>query len=126
VHRAGVLALVGAVGIALLFSPVKLCLMALALRLPCPGCGMTRATMALLQGDFARAFALHPLSPVIVPLAMGLIFVNAVGYVRTGGTFGTTHVPRSIEVLAAALVILLFGIWLARFFGYFGGPVSLR
>jgi hypothetical protein len=120
------LALVGALGVAVLFSPVKLCLMALALRIPCPGCGMTRATMALLHGDLAGAFALHPLSPVIAPLATGFIFANAVGYVRTGGAFGTARVPRAMEVLAAALVILLFGVWLARFCGYFGGPVSLH
>ena len=26
---------------------------------PCPGCGMTRACLAVLRGDFAQAFRLH-------------------------------------------------------------------
>ena len=125
VRRAGVTAFAAALGVALLFSPVKLCLMALALRVPCPGCGMTRATMALLHGDFARAFALHPLSPLIVPLAAGLLLSQGLGYVHKGGALGVGAVPRSIELLTAALVMLLFGVWIARFFGCFGGPVSL-
>jgi hypothetical protein len=118
--------LVGALGAGLLFSPLKLCLVALALRIPCPGCGMTRAALSLLHGDFAQAFGLHPLSPLIVPLATGLIAAQALGYVRTGRALTTTRGPLSFELVAAALALLLLGVWLARFFGYFGGPVSLR
>ena len=29
--------------------------------IPCPGCGMTRAYLALLRFDFARAFEMHPM-----------------------------------------------------------------
>jgi hypothetical protein len=119
------MALAGGLGVALLFSPVKLCLMALTLRIPCPGCGMTRATLALLHGDFARAVSIHPLSPVIAPLAMGTLVAYAVGYVRTGGAFGVGRVPRSIEQLTAALVVLLFAVWVARFFGLGDGPVDV-
>ena len=28
---------------------------------PCPGCGMTRAWLAALRGDFAAAFGFHPM-----------------------------------------------------------------
>lgn len=28
--------------------------------LPCPGCGLTRATFAFMRGDFLRAWELHP------------------------------------------------------------------
>lgn len=31
------------------------------LRIECPGCGMTRAYLALLHGDLPRAFSLNPL-----------------------------------------------------------------
>ncbi|HMI86718.1 MAG TPA: DUF2752 domain-containing protein [Polyangiaceae bacterium] len=124
-HRAGLVALAGVAGAALLFSPVKLCLVALALRIPCPGCGMTRATVALLRGEVAQAIALHPLSPVIVPCATGWIVAQTVGYVRGRGTLRGARIPRSVELLAAALAFLLLGVWVARFFGFFGGPVSL-
>ena len=124
-RRAALIALALTLGTAVLFSPVKLCLMAVALHVPCPGCGMTRATLALLHGDVAHAVALHPLSPVIAPAVLGMFTWQSIAYVRNGAPFGTGRVPRAVELFGAALVILLFGVWLARFFGCFGGPVSL-
>ena len=37
------------------------CLFKACFGFPCMGCGMTRAYMALLHGDFAAAFAFHPM-----------------------------------------------------------------
>jgi hypothetical protein len=87
---------------------------------------MTRAAMALARGEWARAVMLHPLSPVLAPFVAGVLATQSVAYVRTGAAFGTGRVPRWLEILGAALAVLLLGIWVARFFGYFGGPVSLR
>jgi hypothetical protein len=42
-----------------------ICLSRRLFHLPCPGCGMTRAFAALLGGDLARAWALHPWAPVL-------------------------------------------------------------
>lgn len=35
---------------------------------PCVLCGMTRAWGALLHGDVAGAFLLHPVAPLLLPL----------------------------------------------------------
>jgi hypothetical protein len=87
---------------------------------------MTRATVALLRGDFARAFAIHPLSPILSPLVLGLFAGQALMYVKRGDAFFPRYLPRAIEIGAAVLVVLLFAVWVSRFFGYFGGPVPLR
>lgn len=43
---------------------------------PCPGCGLSRAIVALLHGDLARMWELHALAPLGL-LASGLIGVGA-------------------------------------------------
>jgi hypothetical protein len=124
-ERAGFVIGVAALAVAAMFSPVGFCFMAAVLHVPCPGCGMTRAATALAHGDVARAFALHPLSPVIVPLTAMLLAGQAFRYVRDGAPIGTGKMPRWLEVVCAALAALLLGVWIARFAGFFGGPVSV-
>ena len=38
-----------------------ICLSQLIFGMPCPGCGLTRATLAFLALDFLKAFQMHPL-----------------------------------------------------------------
>ncbi len=62
------------------------CAIALALNLQCPiraltgvscpGCGMTRAVVSLLQLDFKGAFYYHPMVFGIVPVAAVLFLLN--------------------------------------------------
>jgi Protein of unknown function (DUF2752) len=42
-----------------------LCLSRRVLHLPCPFCGLTRATARLVQGDWRGALAYHPLVPLV-------------------------------------------------------------
>lgn len=119
----------GALGAALagaLALGVPGCPVAFFLRVPCPGCGLTRASLRLLHGDLAGALAFHPLVLVALPLALAFAGANAFVYVvrgRWGYVEGLGG--RALTAAAAVLVALMVGVWAARFFGAFGGPVAV-
>ena len=46
--------------------------------IPCPGCGLTRATIRLARGEFGEAMHLHPFAPVAMT-GIVLILAAAVG-----------------------------------------------
>ena len=58
------------------FSPVlgeaTLCPFHFLTQLPCPGCGMGRACIALAQGNLADAWHYHPFAFFLISLALGL------------------------------------------------------
>ena len=123
-------ALVGA-GAVFVFLGPPFCPTALFLGIPCPGCGLTRATLALLRGDFARAFGFHPLVFVLAPLFACALGVSLLDYVRGGPSGAPSRVSawfseRARHVAALGLLVLALGVWGARFAGYFGGPVPIK
>ena len=127
--------------VALLIAPfaigmaveVPLCPSAALLGIPCPGCGLTRATLALVHGDFAAALRLHPLVPILTPIYLGLLAVVATGYVRGTSVWAAgPGQPRgflfskTVTRVTWVLVLLVFAVWILRFFGWFGGPVPVE
>lgn len=98
-----------------------LCPLRIVFGLPCPSCGLTRATRLAIGGDFAGATHMHPLWFVVLPFVAGIAYVQITRYVWTGETtsFGdNVFVTRAAKVLLAVLI----GVWIARFLGAFGGP----
>ncbi|HEY0062687.1 MAG TPA: DUF2752 domain-containing protein [Telluria sp.] len=68
-------ALLGAAAIAvpdLLLRVAPPCIISLFLDDACWGCGITRATIALLHGKFAAAWELNKLVFVVLPMLVGL------------------------------------------------------
>jgi hypothetical protein len=45
--------------------------------IPCPGCGLTRASMQLIHGDFVGSFHTHAFAPVFL-FAMSLMIVTLI------------------------------------------------
>ncbi len=87
-----------------------ICPFAIATGHACPLCGGTRAAAALLDGDVAAAWTLHPLVFAIVPLMM-------YGWVAwLGVTRGWWEPPSSKLTNRVAVVLgaLFFGLWAVR------------
>jgi len=75
--------------------------------LPCGGCGMTRAFVALAKGDFVAAIGFNPLSPCVA-IAM-VVWVAATARRRLTGR-SMPHVPTWLAWLAlVAFVVLHIG-----------------
>lgn len=132
IERAGLLgrltrvALVfGALGTAVALE-LPLCPFAITTGKPCPGCGLTRAGLALLFGDLNAALAFHPLSPLLVPLVALFVGANALAYAAQG-RWAVAEGLRGRPATVASLLLgaLLLGVWVARFLGAFGGPVPV-
>jgi hypothetical protein len=113
---APLLVLIAAVAIGL-----PLCPSAFVLHIPCPGCGLGRATMALLHGDLATASAMQPAWFVVLPLLGAPLGWVAVQYVATG----RSAPPRWALVAIVASFVTLVAVWAARLLGAFGGPVPV-
>jgi hypothetical protein len=107
---------------AFVFSPVPLCPVRVLLRQPCPGCGVTRACFCALHGDFGASFRMHPLALVAAALVLPSAFFVLRDVVRTGAP---RPLPRVLRGGWTALYVALVLVWIARFFGFFGGPVPV-
>ncbi len=105
-------------------APVWRCPFALASGHPCPTCGVTRAAGALVHGDLAAAWSLQPLAFVVLPWVAALVVVESIGFVRRG-ELGTFLRHRAARVSGLAIALALFALWIARFFGAWGGPVPV-
>ncbi|HEU0034362.1 MAG TPA: DUF2752 domain-containing protein [Kofleriaceae bacterium] len=73
--------------------------------LPCPFCGMTRATMAMASGDFGGALHFHPLAPLVL---FGNLFL--VGVVVAGRADALLQGKRPYVLLGSIIAI-----WILRF-----------
>jgi hypothetical protein len=79
--------------------------------LECPGCGMTRATHAVLHGRFAEAFRLNPVGVVLFPLAMLGLALELFAWVRGKKDFYRLRVGRWGSMFIAAVVVIW---WVVR------------
>lgn len=88
------------------------CIFKAATGVPCPGCGITRGVVAILRGDFARAWRRNPASFAVV-----LFFAHAAA-LAAGESLGAvapdTAAARRLvadKILLASLLVS----WLTKF-----------
>jgi hypothetical protein len=95
--------------------PFSTCLFRVFLGLPCPACGLTRATLAAAHGDLAGATRFHPLSlPLIALTALTML----AAFVASDAAW-----RRLIMITTGVTGVALVIVWALRFAGLFGGPV---
>jgi hypothetical protein len=88
---------------------------------PCPGCGMTRATECLLHLDFAGMWRFHPLAFVISPLVAWWVtaaVLGAAGVASVPRWDPGKLVPRGVWM---GLGMAVLGLYVLRLGGWFGG-----
>lgn len=86
------------------------CLSRRLLHLPCPGCGLTRAFAHLAKGEWAAAFTLHPLAPL-------LSLEGGLGWLAWGAALAARRplrLPVSVDVLVLGHAAVLCSLWLGR------------
>jgi Protein of unknown function (DUF2752) len=129
-RRAALAALVwvAAAGLAYLSAALRWqqCGFARMFRIPCPGCGMTRAVTLLLAGDWRASLRMHPLAVPV--LAAGATFALATVWATYVHGWPMIHKSRLGRAALAGLAVAYGAsiiLWLLRWLGCFGGPVSV-
>jgi len=97
-----------AVGGLLLWSGIflltdSLCFFQSFFGIPCPGCGSTRAAVALLRGRFTEAIAFHPLIPLSLALLPYAALRNVLGKHKP-----VSKAERNVVMCMIALYIVVF------------------
>jgi hypothetical protein len=85
-----------------------------ALGLPCPGCGMTRATLFLAHGDLKQAIVMHAFAPFFL-IALAIITICAAS--PRSYVISVADRAESLERYTGITGLLLIGLiiyWLAR------------
>jgi hypothetical protein len=118
--------LFAAVG-ALLYARSVPCVFAWTFHVPCPGCGSTRAVFALLRGDLHGVLAYNFLGPVAAVLIafLALDVLRSVLVHGDARTAGQGRLGGAIKLGVFIVAGLEVVVWVARFFGFLGGPVPV-
>ncbi|MYC76125.1 DUF2752 domain-containing protein [Candidatus Poribacteria bacterium] len=85
------------------------CIFHLVTDVPCPGCGMTRACLALTHGHFADAWHYHPFSFLVIGLAMGMAFFSA--WLKNAWT---RCPPVTRNLIAISGTVLCLSVWIHK------------
>jgi Protein of unknown function (DUF2752) len=125
--RAAGVAIVWALSFAPMVTGWIRCTFAQLLHLPCPGCGMTRAALLLLNGHPLASLRMNPLTVPSATAQVGLVVMFVWLIARDGqpARFWQYRMTRALTYLLIASLVAATCVWIARFFGALGGPVPI-
>lgn len=76
---------------------------------PCPGCGMTRAVLYLLRGQFARAWALNPAAFLWVLWAALFVWER----------YGKGRTPKHLLWMLSGILLFMVVVYVFRMWRFF-------
>lgn len=81
---------------------------------PCPGCGLTHASVAFLRGDLRTSLTTNPMAPAVL-IAVVLVLLSAVlPAARHAGFVGVVaRIERATRITWIALAVMLIA-WVLR------------
>lgn len=82
-----------------------------ALGIPCPGCGLSHATLLLFQGKWRQSFAEHAFAPIFL---IGLVLVAVVSLLPgkwRAMAVGTVSGIEKRTGITAIILVALMGYW---------------
>ena len=82
--------------------------------IPCPGCGMTRACLAILQGEFSTAWRYHPFSFLLIGLSILIVFQPE----YTQETWVAISLIKQ-KIIVSTLILLCLSLWLVHLKQFF-------
>jgi hypothetical protein len=80
------------------------CPLKAATGIPCPGCGLTRASVSLLRGDFAASFGAHAFAPLLL---VGLVALAVSGLLPAAGREAFASLVARFERRTKAAYVVL-------------------
>jgi len=83
----------------------SLCLSKAVIGFPCPGCGMTRANLHFIKGEFSSAFSLHPL---FLAVDVYILFVAYYIFMLN------LRESKTVKISAMIFAVLLFLVYIYR------------
>jgi len=110
-----------------IFTTDQKCTIAATLHRPCPGCGLTRATLLMMHGHVRESLAMHPLAvPVIACWAL-FAFATLRSTWRDGvpWTFYKERFGKAVVIATSVAYVALIVLWALREHGMFGGRVPV-
>ena len=85
---------------------------------PCPGCGLTRSLVSCAHGDWAGAFAFHPLGAIFYFGLWGALALGVLQALQRNRANSQNWVPqRAILFLSGAYAAAMILVWLIRLTG---------
>jgi len=82
--------------------------------IPCPGCGMTRATLFLIHGDWKQALLMHAYAPIALVALMLITFCTIAPRRQAQQIAARAEIIERYTGLTALLLGGLILYWLAR------------